>query len=219
MKERIIKYKGKHIIVRFGVDRCTHAAECIRGLPKVFDIKRIPWIDPDAALPDAVAEVVMRCPTGALHFERTDGGPPEPIPTENIVILNEDGPLYIRGNIQILSPDREVLIEDTRISLCRCGDSNDKPFCDGLHTVIDFKDAGKISVDQKKSSAEEPESGVLKIILQPDGPLLLSGPFKIRDADGKINFTGNRAALCRCRASRNKPFCDGSHIQSGFPSV
>ena len=72
-KERTIKYRGQFINVLFTVDRCTHVSECLRGSPKVFTVIRRPWIMPDLEPADKVADVVLRCPTGALHFERLDG--------------------------------------------------------------------------------------------------------------------------------------------------
>src|SRR5439155_3271306 len=64
---------------------CIHAADCLRGLPDVFDPMRRPWIEVDRASPDQIAEVVQRCPTGALHFRRLDGGPQEPEPEETTI--------------------------------------------------------------------------------------------------------------------------------------
>ena len=215
-RERIIKYPGKDIIVKFGVDRCTHVAECLRGAPEVFDVRRQPWVEPDAAEPDKVSEVVMRCPTGALHFVRIDGGPSEPVREKNILTLNENGPIYIEGNIQILSGDGAELLEDTRISLCRCGESQHKPFCDDIHTITGFTDEGKVQINEKTTHEEQTTSEKLQITLQPNGPLNLKGPFIVRNADGEIGFQGNRAALCRCGMSKNRPFCDGTHVKIGF---
>ena len=56
---------------------CIHTRNCVRSLGAVLDPDRRPWVDPDAADPDAVAAAVTTCPTGALHFVRTDGGPQE----------------------------------------------------------------------------------------------------------------------------------------------
>ena len=78
-------YRSEKITVSFDLERCIHSAECVRGLPAVFDAEKRPWIQPDRSDPDRVAEVVMRCPTGALQFERRDGGTEEPMPNENIV--------------------------------------------------------------------------------------------------------------------------------------
>jgi len=215
-RERIIKYPGKDILVHFSVDRCTHVVECLRGAPEVFNVKRQPWIEPDAAEPDKVAEVVMRCPTGALHFGRTDGGPSEPVPEKNILTLNENGPIYIEGDIHVLSGDGTVLLEDTRISLCRCGESQHMPFCDGIHTIVGFIDAGKVQTNKKEYVEKRTDSEKLQVTLQPNGPLILKGPFIIKNADGEIGFQGNRAALCRCGMSKKRPFCDGSHVKIGF---
>jgi hypothetical protein len=111
----------------------------VRGLPAVFDPDRRPWIDPNAASAEEIVAVVQRCPTGALHFTRKDGGAAESEPEENTIMLVPDGPLYLRGNIEIQHPDGMVLLHDTRVALCRCGASKAKPFCDGSHTQISFQ--------------------------------------------------------------------------------
>src|SRR5215210_6203022 len=85
--------------------RALHPRPLLRaGLPEVFDPSERPWVRPDRANPDRVAEVVMRCPSGALQFEREDGGATEPIPQENAIAVIVDGPLYVRGNVQIKDP-------------------------------------------------------------------------------------------------------------------
>lgn len=63
-------YEGHDVIVSFDTAVCQHAAECVRGLPTVFDTHRRPWIDPDGASADEVIEVVGRCPSGALRVSR-----------------------------------------------------------------------------------------------------------------------------------------------------
>jgi CDGSH-type Zn-finger protein/uncharacterized Fe-S cluster protein YjdI len=215
MKERIIPYKGKGIKVLFSVDRCTHVAECIRGLPKVFDSQRRPWIEPDSASPDKVAEVVMRCPTGALHFRRMDGGTAEPIPQENIMTVEPDGPVYIRGDIEILTSNRELIRHDTRVAFCRCGASKIKPYCDGTHEAIDFRDSGEIHIERKPLK-EINQNGKLIVTIKSDGPLLLNGPLKFKDGDGTVINLGNRNTICRCGGSKKMPFCDGTHVRIGF---
>ena len=77
MTDKVKTYWSDDIVVAYDAGRCIHAAECVRGLPGVFDTGKQPWIQPANAAADAVAEVVMRCPTGALHFERKDGGAAE----------------------------------------------------------------------------------------------------------------------------------------------
>ena len=216
IKERIIKYKGKAIIVSFSVDRCTHVAECLRGAPQVFDTKQRPWVRPDAESPDKVAEVIMRCPTGALHFERIDGGPNEPPPETNEVILVQDGPIYMRGNIEIISLQGDIILKDTRVAFCRCGFSQHKPLCDNTHIYSNYVDSGAITEKKQCIVDSADETEPLEVKVQANGPLMLKGPFVIKDSRGKIGFQANRVALCRCGSSKNKPFCDGTHSQIGF---
>ncbi|WP_279516085.1 (4Fe-4S)-binding protein [Micromonospora sp. DH14] len=66
-------YEGKKITVTFEARRCRHAAECVRGLPEVFDTGQRPWIRPEGAEAERLAEVVRRCPSGALQYELVDG--------------------------------------------------------------------------------------------------------------------------------------------------
>ena len=212
MKERIIKYKGKAIDVFFTVDRCTHVSECVRGAPEVFNPLRTPWIDADAADPDKVAEVVMRCPTGALHFRRKDNGFEETIPDKNQIDVCKSGPLWIKGDIEIRNYDDTLVLEDTRIALCRCGSSKIKPLCDNGH-MFTFRDQSEFI--QRKIDEKE-ERGKLMITLNQNGPYALSGPIEIRELNGAILFRGRQVILCRCGASKKMPFCDGSHQRIHF---
>lgn len=197
----------------YNVRRCIHAAECVRGLPAVFDTAKRPWIQPVNASGDAVAEVVMRCPTGALHFERKDGGTAEPVPAANRIIVMADGPLHVRGDVTIKSPQGETVETETRLALCRCGQSGNKPYCDNSHQAAGFADDGRLA---RSSSEEHDPSGPLAVTPAANGPLLLSGRFELVSADGKTIFRGERAALCRCGGSGSKPFCDGTHKSNGF---
>ena len=133
------EYANDAIVVTWEPEFCTHVAECIRGVPGVFDPRRRPWIVVDNGSPDDIARVVQRCPTGALHFRRLDGGPEEPVPERTTVREMPDGPLVIRGKVRITGQDRTVIREDTRVSLCRCGSSEHKPFCDGSHRRVGFR--------------------------------------------------------------------------------
>jgi len=133
------EYASDSIVVTWESAYCIHVAECLRGLPRVFDPMRRPWIDVDAASADEIAEVVMRCPTGALHFRRLDGGPQEPSFLETTVQLRPNGPLFVRGKVRIEDAGGHLVREDTRTALCRCGGSENKPFCDGTHRKIGFR--------------------------------------------------------------------------------
>src|SRR5207248_10835892 len=66
-------YTAAGITVLYDRGRCRHYAECVHGLPKVFDVGRRPWIRADLADAESVAEIVRRCPTGALHYRLATG--------------------------------------------------------------------------------------------------------------------------------------------------
>lgn len=131
-------YRNEKIEVLWEPGLCIHVGNCFRGLPEVFQPQSRPWIKVDAAMPDEIAEVVMTCPTGALHFRRLDGGPQEPQPEETVVNVRPNGPLYLRGRIRIEGSGGRLIREDTRVALCRCGRSQNKPFCDGSHRQVGF---------------------------------------------------------------------------------
>ncbi len=111
--------------------------------------------------------------------------------------------------------DGEALTEEYRLTLCRCGASNNKPFCDNTHRKIDFVASSQVA-DNAEETAELQSTGKLKVVTATNGPLLLQGNFEIQDLSGEQIFRGERAALCRCGGSANKPFCDGTHKTNGF---
>ncbi len=136
--ERI--YRNDDIAVYWEPKLCIHAGYCFRGLPHVFKPLERPWVDVDAASAEEIAATVMRCPTGALHFERLDGGAQEAVPEETTITERPNGPLFVRGRLKIRRQDGSVR-EETRVALCRCGQSANKPFCDGTHRKIGFRTA------------------------------------------------------------------------------
>jgi len=132
------KYAGNGIDVFFEPALCIHAARCVHGLPDVFDPAKRPWIQPQNADADALASVIERCPSGALHYARAEGEP-EVADSSDTVSLVASGPLYVRGDITLKLQDGTVVRQDTRLALCRCGDSKNKPFCDNSHIVAAFE--------------------------------------------------------------------------------
>ncbi len=208
-------YDGAGIRITYDAGRCIHAAECVRGLPTVFDTARRPWIDADGASPDEIAAVIRKCPTGALQFERLDGGEPEIPAARNEITVAPDGPLYLSGDLELMDAERRVFTRETRAALCRCGASKNKPWCDGSHAKVGFGAAADIGDDRPKPR-QDSDAGALRIRLRPHGPLLLEGPFAIGPASPEGMVEGAGCALCRCGASDNKPWCDGSHNRIGF---
>ncbi len=134
-------YRNEQIAVYWEPKLCIHAGECYRNLPGVFKPNERPWVDVNRAGPEAITEVVIRCPTGALHFERLDGGPQEPEPDVTTVRARRNGPLFVRGRVRIVGENGQVIRDDTRLALCRCGASQNKPFCDLSHRKIRFNSA------------------------------------------------------------------------------
>jgi CDGSH-type Zn-finger protein/uncharacterized Fe-S cluster protein YjdI len=120
---------------------CIHVRNCVRRLPPVFDPEARPWVAVDAADADAVAATIETCPTGALHYRRLDGGPEEQPQEDTTIEPRSNGPLVVRGTVRIVDPDGRLIREDTRVALCRCGGSENKPFCDGSHRRIGFTTA------------------------------------------------------------------------------
>lgn len=211
-------YRGAGIEVHYDAGRCIHAAECVRGLSKVFDPQARPWIDADAASPDQITEVIDRCPTGALSSRRLDGGPETEPSSDNRITVGANGPLYLRGRISLADGDGAPLLEDTRIALCRCGASKNKPFCDGSHTGVGFEDTGEVADPSGVKEDSQVEGTDLKVSCFADGPFGIEGALTLMDSFGEPVCRGAGAYLCRCGASGNKPFCDGSHTRIGFKS-
>ncbi|MEV7056558.1 (4Fe-4S)-binding protein [Streptomyces microflavus] len=121
-------YDGEGITVSFDAHRCLHAAECVRGLPAVFEVGRKPWILPGNAPADEVADVIHRCPSGALQYHRTDGLPDEIPDVPTHVSLHPDGVLHLRGDLEVATPHGPH--HETRLMLCGCGATGNTPYCD-----------------------------------------------------------------------------------------
>lgn len=205
------RYTGDSVDVTYSPQRCIHAAECVRRLSEVFDNQRRPWINPNGSSADRVAEVVERCPSGALHYERKDGGADEAPAAANTITLWHNGPLQLTGALQI--EGATVHLEgETRATLCRCGASHNKPFCDNSHKDSGFDGTPASAV----TAVPNTEGGVLKIIVTPNGSLGVQGNFTLLDEQGKVLFAGEKTWLCRCGGSASKPFCDGTHKRNGF---
>jgi uncharacterized Fe-S cluster protein YjdI len=133
------EYADERIAVTWEPRYCIHVAACLMEQPRVFNAMRRPWIDLTQAEADDIAQAVLGCPTGALHFRRLDGGEQEAPPAETTVQPRRNGPLFVRGNVRIIDQNENVVREDTRVALCRCGQSRNKPFCDGTHRAIGFE--------------------------------------------------------------------------------
>lgn len=213
---KIREYTGENIIVSYDAQRCIHAEECVHGIAAVFNIAARPWIQPDNGSADELAAVIDKCPTGALYYRRTDGGEEEITPPSNKITAMPNGPIYIHGNVEITLADGATA-QETRLALCTCGASENKPFCDNSHLKIGYQSELKIA-DNRGECDEAASAELLTVRPVTNGPNLLSGSFEISSPDDAAVFCGAKGALCRCGGSGKKPLCDGTHKRNGFQS-
>jgi uncharacterized Fe-S cluster protein YjdI/CDGSH-type Zn-finger protein len=157
--------EGRDLTLRFETRRCIHSRFCVTGAPNTFLANvQGPWLHPDDTPTDRLIEVAHACPSGAITYARKDGGPEEAAPAVNLVGLRENGPYAFRAGILLDGGHAGY-----RATLCRCGASKRKPFCDGSHTTIGFTATGEpamVSADMLT-----PRDGPLDIRPQLDGPL------------------------------------------------
>ena len=207
------KFPGSQIDVEWDGRLCIHMAECGQANNELFVGGRDPWGQPDRVSLEEVIDVVKRCPTGALTFEAKEAAIVEKPDEENTVTVTYNGPYFVRGDIDIDDAPTDMPGVAFRATLCRCGQSKNKPFCDNSHEQANFKDYGAVG---DKGEAVSAKGGKLTVKSLKDGPLLLAGNITIINGSGRVAWSGTQAALCRCGASQNKPFCDGSHKAAGF---
>jgi len=136
-------YRGRDIEVSFDLDICIHVGECLRGERSVFKLDRRPWVLPDAGAADEIARIVELCPSGALQYRRLDGGAEETLRETTTVTPIRNGPLLVRGRIEVTREDGTVETLP-RATLCRCGESEHKPFCDNRHLKVGFRAPGVV---------------------------------------------------------------------------
>ena len=202
--------RGKHVTILFDGERCIHSRNCVLTHPDVF-VPNVDgeWIHPDAQSVEAVVLTARMCPSGAIRYQRHDGGEEEPAPIVNTVRVRENGPLAFNAPLRIAGEDA-----GPRRTLCRCGLSKHKPYCDNSHIEGGFHASGEPPI--KKSEALAARDGELVVEPQRNGPLKVTGNLEIVSGTGHTVDRVTESWLCRCGHSRNKPFCDGSHRKSGF---
>ena len=200
-------------MLRFEARRCIHARHCVLGAPRVFLANvQGPWLYPDEMDAEGLVHIARSCPSGAITYQRLDGGPDEPVPEVNELRLRENGPYAIRADAELVGHGRLL-----RATLCRCGASQNKPFCDGSHNAARFTASGEPA--SRASAPLAQRGGRLEIRPEPDGPLVVTGSIEICTGTGRTIDRTTQARLCRCGGSADKPFCDGSHARIGFRST
>jgi CDGSH-type Zn-finger protein/uncharacterized Fe-S cluster protein YjdI len=205
--------EGKGLTLIYEGKKCIHARFCVTWGPKVFlaNVKG-PWIHPDAMETERLAEIAHVCPSGAIRYQRKDGVHDEQPPPVNLIAIREGGPYAVRAQIMLDGEPAHF-----RATLCRCGASKNKPFCDGSHHEVKFDASGEPPTG--KADMLPVRDGPLAIDLQADGPLQVRGNLEITSGTGRVVARVVQARLCRCGGSANKPFCDGTHARIGFKST
>ncbi len=130
-------YAGKAITVHDNRSVCAHAGLCTEHSPAVFSMDGKPWINADAQAVDATIATIEKCPSGALSYS-IDGVTREHAGRLPAIQVTKDGPYAVVGSPQLLGD--AAPLSDEHFTLCRCGQSKNKPFCDGTHWKAGFKD-------------------------------------------------------------------------------
>ena len=204
--------EGKDMTLIYEGKKCIHSRFCVTGAPQVFLANVVgPWIHPDAMPVDALVEIAHVCPSGAIRYQRKDGKPDETAPPVNLIAIREAGPYAVRGELSIAGKTGTF-----RATLCRCGASKNKPYCDGSHHEVNFAASGEPPTGA--ADMLEVRDGPLAVEPLTDGPLQVRGNLEITSGTGRVVARVQQARLCRCGGSASKPFCDGTHARIGFKS-
>jgi CDGSH-type Zn-finger protein len=132
-------YVGHGITIHDNRTICSHAAVCVSKLSSVFSLDRRPWINPNGADVDSIINLINGCPSGALSYS-IGGIHYRDYEREPMIRIEKDGPYQVTGNIELKHELDLQPPSKEHYTLCRCGESKNKPFCDGSHHDIGFKD-------------------------------------------------------------------------------
>ncbi len=132
-------FVGANITIHDNRGVCSHAGICTDGLPTVFKLRQEPWIDADAESAEKIIATVRDCPSGALSYS-IDGVEHRDVDGEPAIFIAPNGPYVVTGGLDLENTELGECVSKERFTLCRCGDSKNKPFCDGAHWSNKFED-------------------------------------------------------------------------------
>jgi len=139
MSKEIQKYQKDDLGISYDQNICIHAANCVNEHPEIFNIDNKPWVNLDNATRQSLQDAVINCPSGALKIlGDSETSQNNKAKITHINVLSQ-GPLIVKGNFNITDHDGNILETKDKAALCRCGASQNKPFCDGTHNKIDFE--------------------------------------------------------------------------------
>ena len=151
------KYSNKEITVHWKPAKCIHATTCYRELNEVFNLRERPWVNMDGASTEKIIDIVRRCPTDALTYEwKEEGKVSDKAPESGLteadklkeaknhpaeIRIMKNGPYVVEGDFTMIGSNGQELRQMLMTSFCRCGASEEMPFCDGSHRIEDFTDS------------------------------------------------------------------------------
>jgi len=139
-EDKVSSYVGKEITVLNNVMLCSVAGHCHKELESVFNVARDPWIEPDQGSPEHIKALIEKCPSGALSYV-INGQPQAEADREPAITIEKNGPFRITGGIELKDANWGQGASHEHYTLCRCGASKNKPFCDGTHATSGFDDS------------------------------------------------------------------------------
>jgi CDGSH-type Zn-finger protein len=132
-------YVGENITIHDNRGVCSHRGYCTDNAPDVFRMGVEPWIDPDTQDERETIQVVKMCPSGALSYTK-NGILYDKWDHEQGIMITKDGPYDVQGYVELVDPDGNAPESKDHYTLCRCGHSKNKPFCNGQHWYVNFED-------------------------------------------------------------------------------
>jgi CDGSH-type Zn-finger protein len=133
-------FTGRGLTVHDNRWICSHVGNCWRGLPEVFRPGEKPWVWPDEARADDVIATIETCPSGALSYTK-DGVRHDSQDREPGISIERNGSYLVVGGPEFVDAQGGLKpLSAEHFSLCRCGQSENKPFCDGTHRFCGFED-------------------------------------------------------------------------------
>ena len=187
--DQVDNYVGEGITIHDNRGVCSHIGYCTDNLPSVFRMKKEPWIDPDGASVADVIKLIKTCPSGALSYS-VDGVKHDTLDRGPSIILRQDGPYHIEGEIELDDYNQSKPQSKEHYTLCRCGGSKNKPFCDGTHWYNNFKhDESKIQTENCQKDPKKEYPLFFKALNQNNLPLITREAQYSRTSNQKCSET------------------------------
>ncbi len=139
-KEIIKEYSNGELSVVWKPNKCIHSGVCVQTLPKVYSPSEKPWIKADRATTEELKSQIANCPSGALSYRMEGQSTKDPAFLETKIEVKPNGPLLIYGSLNVFDKSGKLEVKNKTTAFCRCGSSSNKPYCDGTHVKVEFKD-------------------------------------------------------------------------------